>query len=222
VDQVFAEARRLGAIAVQVNHPFNAYGYFSSLALGVAPGGFDPHFDLLEINGFEPQDDDKVLHALWKLWNDRHRYYLSGGTDVHDVWLQESGSTRSYAHIDGRPEAASFARALVEGHAYVSAGPLLYPAVMFGSELRLRPGEPFSLGFDLESVAGLKQATLVARGEIAQMQAYADGPRQAHWDVALTAAVAGWYQLIVEDRLGHKAYADPIWVDVIGAPLSTQ
>ena len=38
VDALFAEARRLGATVVQVNHPLIPYGYFTSLAAGVAPG----------------------------------------------------------------------------------------------------------------------------------------------------------------------------------------
>jgi hypothetical protein len=218
VDQVFAEARRQGALVVQVNHPFNPYGYFSSLARGEVPGGFNPHFELIEINGVEPQDDDKVLHALWALWNDHHHYYLTGGTDAHDVWSQESGRVRTFAHIQGKPSAQSFSEALVAGHAYVSSGPLLYPAVMFGTELKLRPGEKFSLGFDLESVNGLKQATLIERGESINAKFYPDGPQTAHLDIALTASSASWYQLIVEDQLGCKAYADPIWVDVIDTP----
>jgi hypothetical protein len=182
------------------------------------PGGFNPHFELIEINGVEPQDDDKVLGALWALWNDRHRYYLGGGSDAHDVWSQESGRVRTFAHVQGKLSAQSFAAALVAGHAYVSSGPLLYPAVMFGSELKLRAGEKFSLGFDLESVAGLKQVTLIARGAAVHSQSYPDGAQSAHLDIALTAVGASWYQLIVEDRMGRKAYADPIWVDVIDAP----
>ncbi|HKC15167.1 MAG TPA: CehA/McbA family metallohydrolase [Steroidobacteraceae bacterium] len=218
VDQVFAEARRQGALVVQVNHPFNPYGYFSSLAVGEVPGGFNPHFELIEINGVEPHDDDRVLHALWSFWNDGHHYYLSGGSDVHDVWSQESGRVRTFAHIPGKPSAQGFAEALVSGHAYVSYGPLLYPEVMFGSELKLKPGETFRLGFDLESVNGLKQATLIERGETANTQSYPDGAHTAHLDIALTATRTGWYQLIVEDQLGCKAYADPIWIDVIGTP----
>jgi len=218
VDQVFAEARRQGAPIVQVNHPFNPYGYFSSLAVGAVPGGFNPRFELIEINGVEPHDDDRVLHALWSFWNEGHHYYLSGGSDVHDVWSQESGRVRTFAHIEGKPSTQGFADALLGGHAYVSAGPLLYPAVMFGSELKLKLGESFSLDFDLESINGLKQATLIERGETVDTQIYPDGRQTAHLQFALKAAGATWYQLIVEDQLGSKAYANPVWIDVIGTP----
>jgi len=42
IDMILKEARRAGATVVQVNHPFNPYGYFASLKAGVAPGGFNP------------------------------------------------------------------------------------------------------------------------------------------------------------------------------------
>jgi hypothetical protein len=218
VDQVFAEARRQGASIIQANHPFNSYGYFSSLARNEVPGGFNPSFDLMEINAAEPKDDDKVLKALWTLWNAGHRYYLAAGTDTHDVWKDESGSVRTFAHIDGAVNAHSFADSLAAGHAYVSAGPLIYPNVMFGSTLKLRQDEPFTLSFDLESVAGLKQVDLVWQGEIIHTESPAGYPHTKHVDFALSGAGPSWYQLIVEDALGHKAYANPIWVDVINSP----
>jgi hypothetical protein len=55
---------------VQVNHPFIPYGYFASIAAGVAPGGFDGGFDLVEINSTVPKDDPKVLARLWQFWNE--------------------------------------------------------------------------------------------------------------------------------------------------------
>lgn len=219
VDQLFAEARRQGATVIQANHPFNAYGYFSSLARNEVPGGFNPSFELMEINAAEPKDDDKVLKALWTLWNEGHRYYLAAGTDTHDVWKDESGSVRTFAHIDGPVNAHSYADAVAAGRAYVSAGPLIYPNVMFGSTLKLRQDEPFSLSFDLESVAGLKQVDLVWQGEIIHSDPLSGYPHTRHVEFALSGAGPSWYQLIVEDALGHKAYADPIWVDVVDAPV---
>jgi len=218
IDQLFAEARRQGALVVQANHPYNPYGYFSSLARGEVPGGFNPQFELIEINASEPENHDKVLHAAWALWNQRHHYYLGAGTDTHDVWMDESGRVRLFAHLAGKPSAMAYAEAVSAGHAYVSFGPLLYPAVMFGSELKLRSGEHFSLGFDLESVSGLKQASLIGRGETVSTRSFTNETHTAHWDIPLTANGAGWYELIVEDRLGGKAYSDPIWVDVIDTP----
>ena len=75
IDEILQEGRRQGAIVMQVNHPFIAYGYFTSIKAGVAPGGFNPGFDLIEINAEAPADDAKVLQALWNFWNAGHRYY---------------------------------------------------------------------------------------------------------------------------------------------------
>jgi hypothetical protein len=212
IDDVLGEGRRLGATVIQVNHPFIPYGYLTSVSAGVAPGGFNPAFDLLEINAEAPGDDAKVLDTLWNFWNGGHRYYLSAGTDTHDVWRDESGAIRAFVHIDEPVTAQSFARALKAGHAYVTSGPLIFPAVMFGDELRVRPGQPFSLDFDLKSVAGIKQAELIGSGAKVSTQKFDAAPQQAHAAFPLTGGGPGWYSLMVEDVQGHKAYTNPIWI----------
>ena len=127
IDAIFSEARRLGAIVIQVNHPYIAYGYFASVAAGVAPGGFNPGFDLVEINSQAPEDDDRVLRRMWEFWNAGHRYFLAAGTDTHDVWNDVSGRLRTFAHVEGELTAAAFTRALQDGHAYVSAARCCFP-----------------------------------------------------------------------------------------------
>jgi hypothetical protein len=220
VDAVFAEARRQGAIVVQSNHPFIPYGYFASLAANVAPGGFEPDFDLLEINAERPGDDDKVLHALWSFWNSRHAYYLSGGTDVHDVWNFESGRTRTFAYLEGTVTPRAFAEAVKAGHAYVSSGPLIFPASMFGSELKLKTGAGFVLAFALKSVAGLKRASLIGAGAVVATRSFREGPREASVEFALKAERDGWYAIEVEDTSGRMAHSNPVWVDVVEFPGS--
>jgi hypothetical protein len=220
IDQVLAEARRQGATVVQVNHPFNPYGYFTSLKAGIAPGGFNPGFDLAEINADEAADHDKVTHALWSFWNAGHRYYLSGGSDVHDVWNHESGEARTFVHVGGAPTPEAFAESAKAGHAYVSFGPLIFPSVMFGSELKVKPGASFTLAFALKSVPGLKQAKLIGAGSVVETKAFADAPREADADFPLTAVRRAWYSLEVEDAAGHKAYSDPIWIDVVDNPAA--
>ena len=219
IDDIINEGRRQGAVVVQVNHPFIPYGYFTSVGAGVAPGGFNPTFDLIEINAGAPADDVKVLQTLWNFWNAGHRYYLSAGTDTHDVWHDESGSVRAFAHIDGAVTAETFARSLKEGHGYVSFGPLIFPTAMFGDELKVKPGEPFVLGFDLQSVAGLKQAELIGGGLVLKTEAFSGTPHEVHVDFPLMTPRAAWYSLIVEDSEGHKAYTDPIWVDAVASPF---
>jgi hypothetical protein len=217
IDDIFKEARRLGAGVIQINHPFIPYGYFTSVEAGVAPGGFNPQFDLVEINTSAPDDDDRVVRQLWSFWNAGHRYYLAAGTDTHDVWKDESGRVRSFVHIDGAVSAASFAEALKAGHSYVSYGPLIFPTVMFGVELKVKPDQSVPLGVDLQAVAGLKSAALIRAGIAIDTRELAGAPQQAHVDFTLGTARSAWYALVVEDREGRKAYTDPIWLEVVDA-----
>jgi hypothetical protein len=50
VQEILADGRRMGAIIIQANHPYIPYGYMTSAAAGVVPGGFSRGFDLMEIN----------------------------------------------------------------------------------------------------------------------------------------------------------------------------
>ena len=217
IDDIFKEARRLGAGVIQINHPFIPYGYFTSVEAGVAPGGFNPQFDLVEINTSAPGDDAKVVSQLWSFWNAGHRYYLAAGTDTHDVWKDESGRVRSFVHIDGAVSAASFTDSLKSGHSYVSYGPLIFPTVMFGEELKVKPDHSVPLGVDLQAVAGLKSAALIREGVAIDTREFAGTPQQAHVDFSLGTNRTTWYSLVVEDREGRKAYTDPIWMDVVAA-----
>jgi hypothetical protein len=212
IAQIFAEARREGAMAVQVNHPFIPYGYFASLDSGVAPGGFNAGFDLIEINSaVSDADNGKALARAWSFWNEGKRYYLSAGSDTHDVWNEESGRVRAYVHPDGPPDPQHFVAALKAGHAYVTFGPLIFPGVMFGEALHGAPGAKVTLSFDLASVAGLKQVQLVGRGGVEHTQSFPEGLRESHVEFEVTLESAGWYALTVEDQRGRTAYSDPIW-----------
>lgn len=218
IDQLMSEARRLGAIVVQVNHPLISYGYFSSLDAGVAPGGFNPTFDLIEINAAAPDDDEKVFRVSGKFWNGGHRYYLAAGTDTHDVWNDVSGRVRTFAHVEGEVTATQFARALQSGHAYVSYGPLIFPSVMFGTQRRVRSGESLVLGFDLDAIEGMKSFTLIGSGKVVDTRTFAAAPQHTHVDISLTVTGSGWYAVQAADRRGHQAFTDPIWVDVVSYP----
>jgi len=102
------------------------------------------------------------------------RYYISAGSDTHDVWNDQSGRVRTFAHLDGQVTPQAFAQALKAGHAYVSYGPLIFPSVMFGTEMQVGSGEPFTLAFDLASVAGLGKAALISAGNLEVSRAFAD------------------------------------------------
>jgi len=157
-----------------------------------------------------PNDDPKVLARIWSYWNERKHYYLSAGSDTHDVWNEESGRVRAYVHLDGPPDPQSFVAALKAGHAYVTYGPLIFPRSMFGEEAGA-PGGTLALSFDLASVAGLKQVQLVSHASVERTQSFPDAPRETHVDFSVPAQPSDWYALIVEDQRGRKAYSDPIW-----------
>lgn len=218
IDALFAEARRLGATVVQVNHPLIPYGYFTSLAAGVAPGGFNPHFDLIEINATESATDEAVYQRVWQFWNAGQRYYLGAGTDTHDVWNAVSGRLRAYAHLDGPLTTEAYVAALRAGHAYVSYGPLIYPEQMFGSTLKIAPGDNLKLGFGLESLVGLKRAELIGDGVKVMESSFDGAPRHTRVEFTLQGDHAHWYALIVEDNSGHKAYSDPVWIESAKPP----
>lgn len=219
VDEVFAEARRLGAIVVQANHPWIPYGYLTSVARGVVPGGFNPRFELLELNVCCREDDSGVVHELWRLWNSGHRYYLSGGTDVHDVWNFASGELRLFAHVAGELTLEAYAEAVKAGRAYASYGPLIEPGVDFGSELKVRPGERLGLPFTLRAVAGLRRVALIGAGTVVATREFTDAPREARVEFERVADGTRWYSLEVEDAAGRKAYTNPIWIDAIDPPV---
>jgi len=110
--------------------------------------------------------------------------------------------------------AQAFAEALKAGRAYVSFGPLIFPSVMFGTQMQVRTGEPFTLGFDLASVAGVSKAELISGGNVADSRSFPDTPLKTHVDFTLTTNHPGWYALDVEDQQGRKAYTDPVWVTI--------
>lgn len=212
-EEVLAEARRMGADAIQANHPFIPYGYLASLEAGVVPGGFAPDFDLLEMNGEE--DDIRVFERANQLWNQGQRIFLSAGSDVHDVWTSESGSARVYAHVPGEVSAEGFVASLKDGHAYVTRGPLIEPEVMFGSDLRVESGEEMPLSFDLTAANGLTKVTLVGpEGEIGS-QAFEGSPTTGTAEFTVTGEAnegTDWVALTVEDSQGRMAFTNPIWI----------
>ncbi len=215
--EIFTEARRLGAEAIQSNHPFIPYGYLASLKAGTVPGGFAPNFDLLEMNG--PGDDAKVFAIANQLWTQGQRIFLSAGSDAHDVWNDDTGSARAYVHVAGGVSADGFVANLEDGHAYVTRGPLIIPSVMFGTDLRTVAGTEHALSFDLTAVNGLTKATLVGpEGEI-ETRNFDAQPMTATAAFTITpqkqSAGANWVALTVEDSEGKMAYSDAIWLTPI-------
>ena len=208
--EIFAEARRMGAAIVQINHPFIDYGYFRSRDAGVIPGGFSEAFDVVEISSTYP--NEQTIPEVWRLWNAGQRAYFSAGSDAHDVWQEISGAVRTFARVEPPLSVTSYIDAVRRGHSYASAGPLIFPEIPFGSELEVETGTPLQLTFDLASVAGLARVSLIERGQTMDTRELAG--ISAAQDLSFWVSPEGptWVSLVVEDVEGHLALSNPWWL----------
>lgn len=228
VQQVFALARRLGAKLLHVNHPYSQYGYFRNLETQVmrngkpdtgAPGGYDPAFDLAEIKPRLKAEDHQqnldTLAAVWQLWNVGKRAYLVGASDVHDIWKHESGAARTYVHIKATPDVDSLVTALKEGRSYATQGPLIFPKLVFGSEIEQSVGTELALEYQLAAVSGLRSVTLIEKGSAIQTYDFKTPLKSAPQVFTVNPRADTWYSLIVEDATGNFAYSNPVWVTTV-------
>lgn len=219
---ILAKARELDALTM-INHPYITYGYFHSEEKDMVPGGWDPDFDLVEINGaISTKDNHKALERIWAFWSNNEKYYLAGGSDVHDVWQYPSGNIRTIARVRGDFSLEKYYQALKQGNSYASYGPLVYPEHDFGQTVQAEEGN-FEFKAKLASVLGIAKATLVTKGttfnEDGELEGFAhqqsfEGSDQENLAVALSPEQDAWYALIVEDVDGNWAMTNPIWVEV--------
>src|SRR5699024_5054211 len=104
------------------------------------PGGYDAGYDLIEMNG--DNDYEKTWRKAMAHWSHGERYYLSAGSDVHDVWEHVSANIRAYVHVPGPLSGESFVEGLKSGHAFMTLGPLVVQAdEMFGTDVHVTPSE---------------------------------------------------------------------------------
>jgi len=214
VQEIFTEARRLGADVVHVNHPYSEYGYFHSLEEGTVPGGLDLGFDVVEITS---EDNKATMEYTWALWNSGKRAYLAAGSDVHNVWSEESGAARSYAFIEGPVSVDKYVAALKAGHAFASQGPVVYPEIIFGRELNPVEGSELSLAYSVHAVSGLRSVTLIERGETHTLKPLKASDNSADIQFKVKPKTDTWYSLVIEDAAGKFAYSNPIWVKPLKA-----
>jgi len=214
VQEIFTEARRLGADVVHVNHPYSEYGYFHSLEEGTVPGGLDLGFDVVEITS---EDNKATMEYTWALWNSGKRAYLAAGSDVHDVWSEESGAARSYAFIEGSVSVDKYVAALKAGHAFASQGPVVYPEILFGRELNPVEGSELNLAYSVHAVSGLRSVTLIERGKIHSLKSLKASDNSAEIQFKVVPKTNTWYSLVIEDAAGKLAYSNPIWVKPVKA-----
>ena len=216
--EIFAAARRMGADVVEINHPYSNYGYFETDENGSIPGGFDENYDLVEIepwisDGYQERND-KTLQRVWRSWTDGHRAYLAAGSDVHDVWRQESGSARTFVHVDGKLTIVNFIANLKAGHSYVSQGPLVYPEILFGSDIDHAAGDSLALNYSIHAVMGLKSVILIEHGKEIDARAFDGVDTVVAVEFSVSPESNSWYSLVIEDNDGKFAYTNPVWVTV--------
>ncbi|SDJ00650.1 CehA/McbA family metallohydrolase [Billgrantia gudaonensis] len=211
VQEILADARRLNAEVIPLNHPFNDYGYLRNLAGDSVPGGFTAGFDLLELNA--EVDNAPTRATAHNLWDQGTRIYFTAGTDTHDAWNDLTGRIRMMARVPGELTPRAFARAIKDGHGYATQGPLLYPRNgLFGDTLRLTEGETFDWKLDAEAVDGLAEARLIGPGGEVLESVELDG-RQAELTLTLGEETEGWVAVEVDDRDGDTAWSNPLWVE---------
>ena len=212
VQEIFSEARRLGADVVHVNHPYSEYGYFHSLDEGTVPGGLDLGFDVVEITA---EDNQATMEYTWALWNSGKRAYLAAGSDVHDVWSEESGAARSYAFIEGPVSVDKYVAALKAGHAFASQGPVVYPEIVFGRELNPAEGSELDLAYSVHAVSGLHSISLIERGKTHSVKVLKASSTSAEITFTVTPKMNTWYSVVIEDAAGKFAYSNPVWVNPV-------
>ncbi|MDH4071727.1 MAG: CehA/McbA family metallohydrolase [Gammaproteobacteria bacterium] len=211
-EAIFAEARRMGADVVAVNHPYIDYGYFRSRDSGTIPGGYSSAFDLVEISASEP--NEQTIPAVWALWNQGQRAYLTAGSDAHDVWQEVSGAARMYVYVEGELTIDKFIAALRSGHSYASAGPLVYPETIFGEELAVTAGESLELAYSVQAVSGLARVALIERGVEVGSKSFGGETVEVPVSFRVRLDDDSWFALVVEDANGKAAYTNPVWVVV--------
>lgn len=218
IDDIIAEAKRLEAQVIGVNHPFNDYGYFKNL--DKAPGGWNPRFHFIELNSMEKYD--KPIAKVYDFWNAGHRYYLTAGTDTHDVWTDTSGKIRMFVNLTGEPNIANFIMGLKTGRSYATTGPLIYPEIMFGKELKVKKDEELKFNFKLAAALGLKEATLIGKGQPVKTVNFTADQTTGEASFTVKAGEKCWFSLIVIDAKDNKAWSNPVWVDVVEYPKSAK
>ncbi len=214
VQEIFAAARDMGADVIEANHPFSEYGYFEADSKDAIPGGFDLGFDLVEIEPYDHDRNTRTLERVWALWNDGHRAYLAGGSDAHDVWLQMSGAGRTYAYVGDDLSIEKYVAALKAGNSFASQGPLVYPEILFGSNIEHLVDDELALAYSVQAVSGLHSVQLIEGGVLKEVQML-DGESEAvQVDFVASPNADTWYSLVIEDKSGKFAYTNPVWVTV--------
>jgi len=224
VGTIFQEMRNIGAELIVVNHPYYSAGYFTAKKNGTLPGGeYSSDFDVVEINSDSgPKKWDMVIKKMHEYWDNGERYYLSAGTDTHNVWTYAKPDIRMYGYVENKPEdsnafKSAFVRSIRQGNAYASLGPFVEPEVMFGSVISHKKGKHLDLNFEIKSVDKLKEVRLFSNtGQIVGKMTWDKDTAPVTKKVTFKVEPNKntWYALEVDDLDGSRAWTNPIWVDI--------
>jgi hypothetical protein len=208
----------MGADVIAINHPYMGYGYFSSRDQELIPGGYDDGFELVELEAAfhdgSGERNRKTVAEVWKLWNAGQRKYFAAGSDAHDVWAEESGAARTYVRVAGDLSIAAYIDSLEKGQAYASQGPLVYPEILFGSDLLRQSGEPLALNYSVQAVAGLQLVQLVSNGTVVAQADFDGGTDAVPVEFLVRPESNCWYSLVIKDAAGRFAYTNPVWITI--------
>ena len=218
---LITDAYAKGAMVIRVNHPFDGSGYWKGWLTGNLPGPYCPLYTNVEINGGWGKTDNQTLTFLWRLWSNGEKYYLTAGSDTHDIFAGfTTGRPRVYAYLPAGASVEAFARAELQGHTYITYGPLLLSVnVLPGTSIA-----PYTtILAHLYSVNGLAKAVIVVDGRPVGVYRLG-GAREATvrftvepW--MLGSAKQHWVQLIAYDTAGNRLLTNPWWVTSVHTPL---
>jgi hypothetical protein len=228
-EEIIAQAHEKKAL-VLVNHPYTDYGYFSNRE--IAPGGYNADFDLIELQPTidlskpDKNADTRSLATAMELWTghlagQNKAYYLTGGSDTHDVASPTlySGIIRTYARVDGELTPASFIQAVAQGRSYASMGPLFFTdTIHFGDTVQLKAGEPLHLHLDVFAVNGLEQVDVYSKdteiGSPVVSRSLSGSTERETLQFQFTPKESTWFNFIARDVTGKVAVSNPVWVQM--------
>lgn len=222
--EIIKKGHELGSLVIS-NHPYTSYGYFTADEEGTIPGGYDPNFDLVELqptmNLYDADNyEKKTLDRVYKLWNEEankptKKYYLTGGTDTHDVWSElYSGQIRSFVKVDGKLTESKFLEGLMKGHSYVSMGPIVTPDKMFGETYNIKKNETFTMNLKIQAVNGIKKVYVISKGSKVAVKEFDGTKNEQLVKFDLVPTENTWYNFIIEDSQGKTAVTNPVWMNM--------
>jgi len=142
------------------------------------------------------------------------RYFLTGGSDNHDVRSgkadEVAGCIRTCVYGAADDSVEAFFEALRAGRSFVTSGPTIVANPAPGSSVR---SQDLAKGVEVQVWAplGLKSVRFESNVPLPQ-PTVRTGAVHATITLAALPKTAVWFSIRVEDTAGHLAVTNPIWV----------